>query len=178
MLRNLEAGSLVEGIFATYMGYVETSDSSGITVFPRKDSAPEVSIIITPRIVPITIGGNTIHHWRLNQDSLAQGYRYQYKKDQDTALYFWEVTPIKECWNADIPINAVVIFAHPKHIFVPLGIIPTQPSPNLILPPLFIKKRINTLSRGLFVVNISQYFRNLAFLSKKEDHAFSLRATF
>src|SRR5919106_1200435 len=74
-LSNLVNPWQVAGIFATYAGYLESSDSFGYIIFPRKQVQPLLHVLITNRIEPIVMLKQTISHWIISPGSPAALYR-------------------------------------------------------------------------------------------------------
>src|SRR5579862_4552201 len=134
--------NIISGIFATYGGYLTTSDNNGMLSFPRKHENPTINILITQQITPSVMTENTLHHWELEAGVPAKMYTATRQQDTVADLFYWDVqeAPLPE--DNRIPLDAIIIFAKPKHIYVPIGITPTKNKPNLILPDIFVKKGI------------------------------------
>ena len=79
-----------EGIFSTYWGYLTLSNFNGLITFPRKQQKPAFKLLITPRIKPIMMIGNTIHHWELDRSVPAELYSVERKQDAETKTWFWQ----------------------------------------------------------------------------------------
>lgn len=78
-LKALHNRQLLSGIFGTYAGYLNVSDYYGNMVFPRLHTAPELNIIVTSKMTPIAMLGNTLDHWELEEGTPAVMYRYEQK---------------------------------------------------------------------------------------------------
>ncbi len=158
----------VSGIFSTYAGYITTSGVNGQTSFPRKQAENELNLFITPALTPVTMVNATLQHWELEQGTPVACYKASKQQDSSTLVYFWNVEKIKAPKNNIIPLDTIVIFAKPHYIYVPIGVTPTHDSPNLVLPPLYIKKGIKNVHEALYVMNIKHYFAPIRFQYKKE----------
>lgn len=168
----------VSGIFATYGGFLTTSDLNGQISFPRKHEAPAVNILITEKISPMIMSGNTIHHWELVEGSTPEYYRIEQKTDPETQATFWDTYPLALPSDNIIPLETIIIFANPKYTETPIGISPVTKSPNLILPDLYIKNGLNIALNSLYVVNLSHYFGPIFFMYQKEPHRYSSHLTY
>lgn len=163
------------GIFATNRGYLTISDQLGQIAFPYKLSKPVIDLLITPKIQPVMMFGNTVHHWQLEPHSHAVMYRYILEQDASTKLYYWTVQQIALPQNGQIPLNAVILFAKPHNIYIPLGITPTKESANYVLPDMYVKKGINNASQSLYLLELKHLFGSVRHLDKNDAlHAISL----
>lgn len=160
-----------QGIFATYGGYLVISDPNGQITFPRMQQTTKFTLIITEKIEPIFMLGNTIHHWTLLNIPTAI-YSLEAKQDEATKLYYWDVKPAPRPQDTMIPLNSIVIFAKPKNIIVPTGITITPGSPHLFLPALYSVKNINDAMLGLTVLSFRQFFGPLMITNKKENNTY------
>lgn len=158
-----------QGIFATYGGYLVVSDFNGQITFPRMQQKEEITLIITEKIEPVLMLGNTIHHWVLLNTIPSAVYSVSHKQDAHTKLYYWDVKPAKTPENNIIPLTSIVIFAKPKDIIVPIGITLSNNSPQLILPTIYATKNINELAPTLGVLKVRQFFGPLSITDKKEN---------
>ena len=163
----------IAGIITTYAGFLDTSSLFGQVTFPRKHEKPSITFIIADKIMPVLMVGNTVHHWEIERNIPAAAYRAQRKQDQDSKAYYWDVQAIEIPDNNHIPINAILILAKPKNIYIPQGITLTADSPNLILPNIYIKKGIKQAANALYFLNLKHFFRQLQFLYHKEPSRYS-----
>lgn len=163
------------GIFATYGGYLNVSDSLGEIDFPYKQTKPIITLLITPRIFPIFMVGNTVHHWMLDKNAPATMFEFALKKDELSDLMYWDVQPKMLPSDSAIPLNTIIILAKPHHIYVPQGATVTQESSNVVLPPIYVKKGINNVTQPLYALNIKHLFEPIRYLNKNEvKHGLSL----
>lgn len=156
------------GIFATYGGYLNVSDSIGELSFPYKQTKPMVNLLITAKIIPIMMAGNTVHHWEIDENTPATMFRFEIKKDALTNLSYWQVQPALLPTNNSIPLETIIILAKPHHIYVPIGITPTQETANLVLPDIFVKKGLNNVAQSLYALNLKHLFGPVRFLNKTD----------
>ncbi len=156
----------ISGIFATYGGFLTASNLYGEITFPRK--GPFLYLIVTERLTPIVMSGNTIHHWELEEGAPAHMYKMEQKEDPTTHLHFWDITAQALPTDNQIPLESIALLANPKYVFVPLGISIFKESPHLILPDIYIKKGINLTADALYILNLAQYFGPLIPLYKKD----------
>lgn len=161
------------GIFSTYAGFLNASDANGQTIFPRKTEKPAVSLIITSKLTPMIMSGVTVHHWELEEGTPAHMYLIEQHTDAETQITYWNCEQTELPHNRIIPTNAIVVFAEPKYIYVPTGISPTTISSNLVLPPIYTKRGVDTLNNALYLLNIKQFFGPLDSLYKVQPKHYS-----
>lgn len=161
--RNLQAG-----IWGTYAGFLELSNADGQLTFPRKHEDPSLLVIITPKITPIIMFEQTVHHWELEQGTPVAIYRYKRKQDNETHRFYWQVKKVAALKNAAIPLEALVLIAKPDHLYVPEGITMTHETPNLLLPPIYVKRGFNLVSNTLYLLNINHLFDHARSKNKQD----------
>lgn len=159
----------IGGIFVTYFGFLNASDSTGQVEFPRKQSKASFQLAISNKITPIMMFQNSISHWELNPGNPASLYSIELKEDEATKLSFWHVEkiPLPEDNKLDAT-QSIIIIAKPHNIYIPTGITITQPTANLVLPDIYVKKGIMSTRNALYVLNLSLFFRPIDLLYKKE----------
>ena len=168
----------VSGIFATYGGFLTISDLQGEISFPRKHSKPFIYLVISERITPIIMSGNTIHHWELQEGVPSAMYKMEQKVDPDTKINFWEITQEPAPINNQLPLESITLIADPKYIYIPLGITTFKPVPFLLLPDIYIKKGINLTENALYILNLTHYFGALIPIYKKDKDRYSRYLTY
>lgn len=158
----------IAGIFSCYFGFLNASNQNGQTSFPRKQSNPALKILITDKISPVMMFQTMVSHWELVPGSQAELYNCTQKTDDSTKLSFWEIEQ-GELPNDKIisPTDTLIIFAKPKNIYVPTGITLAPTGANLILPDMYVKKGIQSITNALYVLNFSFLFRPIDLLYKK-----------
>lgn len=168
MLQGYACYSPVAGIFSTYAGYIAHSDVYGYTAFPKKQDQAKLTLVITPAITPIFMLGNTIHHWQIEPPFPAASYRMEQKIDKETNVLYWNVEEIQNPPDNFIPIDSLIIIAHPKNIFIPTGITIAEKSANLILPTMYVKKGIATTKNAFYMLNLTHLFGPVKTIYKKD----------
>ncbi|MFZ5954143.1 MAG: hypothetical protein ACOYT8_03550 [Candidatus Dependentiae bacterium] len=148
----------IAGIFSTYYGFLAASDIHGQTIFPRWHRTESVYVLVTEKISPIMMAHNTVSHWELEEGTAAKLYLFEKTEDPETKILFWRATQEPLPTNNQVPRDSVTIFAHPKYVYVPLGITLAQESPHLILPDIYIKKGLNITKDALYVLNLMHFF--------------------
>jgi hypothetical protein len=169
--------NIVNGVIATYGGYVNVSDNLGQISFPFKQVQPTVKLLITPEITPILMVGNTINHWELQKATPAVMYTIEKKQDDITKLYYWDTQPADIPQDRLIPKETLIIIANPEDIFVPTGVTPTTDNTHIILPPVYVKKEINVLEHTLYMLNLILFFGPVDNLYKKDTLRYSTQLT-
>jgi hypothetical protein len=167
-LKHMYKEAPINGIYCTYAGFLSVSNGIGQVAFPRKQEEPDFSIIITNRIQPMLMAGNTINHFEIMADTPAAVYSVERKEDEGTNLFYWD---IKKRENPDkniIPGKSIVIMAKPKNFFIPEGISLTTNSPNLVLPTVYAKKGLNIATNALQALKNRQFFDAIKAETKQE----------
>lgn len=166
-LASLNTCPPIAGILSTYAGYLALSDPDGQTTFPKKHILPFVYLLITPKITPILIASNTIHHWDIAEPHRAVMYKVERLHNEAEELYYWNITKVPIPANHRVPLESITIIMKPDHIYVPEGITLTEESNNLILPPIFVKKITKINTTALYMLNVRQFFGHSSPLYKK-----------
>jgi len=157
------------GIFSTYAGFLTSSKYDGEIMFPRKHEAPSIIMVITSKIMPVTMMYNTISHWEIEPQVDAEFYTIERKKDDETELFYWDVAPLERPKNNIIPLTSLIIIAQPKNTYVPIGSTLTNDSEQLVLPDIYVKKNIQSSQNSLYILNLKQFFGPIKGLYLKED---------
>lgn len=165
-IKSLGVTPVNKGIFSTYAGYLGMSNQDGQTTFLRKHIEPIVYLVITDKITPTMMAGNTVHHWKIEDKSDAKMYKMERMQD-DSELLYWltEEVPLPE--NRILPNESITILAKPKNVYVPEGITLAEDSPNLILPTIYIKKGIKINTNALYILNLRHFFGPIQTTFKK-----------
>ncbi len=154
------------GVYASYAGFVNRSDRDGQIIFERKTAGTKLHVIITQDIVPVPIDPlkeKTIYGFELAPKSLAQHYVFEKLQDPSSELYFWRITQVPASRNKRLPYDTIIIFAHPKHMVIPLEDTVTLSGENLVLPDMFTTKNIAASTNALRFFKIRQYFAPVKF---------------
>lgn len=160
---------LVHGVFATYAGYLSVSNEIGQITFPQLQTKNLVKILITHRLTPIIMMGNTVHHWEIDKEAPAQLYSFTKEYNKRTKSYFWNVKEEKLPDNLRIATDTLVILAKPKHLYVPEGItLITQETANFTLPDIYVKKGINLHGHALYMLNLDYLYAPIHDLFKQQ----------
>lgn len=166
------------GIFATYGGFLDVSDSAGQISFPRKHTKPFLYLIITTKMTPIIMSGNTIDHWELEEDEPAAVYKFEQIYDEEFRIHYWQVTQEPIPANNIIPLESLAIFVDPKYVYVPLGISLFKESPHLILPDIYLKPGFDLNTQALYILNLTHYFGSVIPLYKKDKERIRRQLTY
>lgn len=169
-IKSMGRSPLTKGIFSTYAGYVAMSNNDGQTTFPKKLVQPMLYLLITNKITPVLMAGNTIHHWEIAAP--AKMYKVERLHNEFETLFYWNVQEVPTPETGRIPLEAITILAKPNNIYVPEGITLTNDNTNLLLPTIFVKKGININSNALYMLNIRQFFGQTHPAHKKETQSY------
>lgn len=166
----LQAGmptTITSGIFFSYGGFLSISSLNGQVLFPRKHLEPELHLLITDKLTPIHRLKNTIDRWELETGTLAELYTIKRSWDNQARLFYWQVSKAQLPQNKQIPLTTIIMFAKPRHVYVPLGVTPTTGDPNLILPDIYVKTAIKAPGNSLYLLNLRPFFGPMGFLQQK-----------
>ena len=156
----------VDGLQASYLGYIATSDKNGQITFPRQQQSDTIYLLVTPQIQPeYMLSPTLIHHWITKKNHPAACYEINRKKNKKLNTYYFDIKKVDI--PQDIEHNTIIIYAHPDHIKVPVGILLNTYSTNFILPELQAKK-IDIAKNSLYTLSIKQYFEQINIESKND----------
>jgi len=167
-------GPVVGGIFATYAGYLTTSSPDGIITFPLKHVEPEFELVVTPSIAPVIMLGRTVSHWELIPSLPVQWYHAKRYHDEENDIYYWDINEKnREDFpeNNILPLDTIVLFSKPDKIYVAEGVTPTTRNPQLVLPPIYIKRNKFKIQQALLVLDIRNLFSGVDYEYKREPKA-------
>jgi len=177
-IEGLAGHNQIAGIFASYAGFIESSNYNGQLLFPRKHAQPKINLIITTKITPVMFFAQTVHHLELEEVAPIALYTIERKQDEDTNQFYWDVQQETEIpRDYVIPLESLIILAKPQHIYVPTGITITNDSPNLFLPNIYVKKGINIIANSLYMLNLMHLFRNPDFEYEKEKDGYAVQVS-
>lgn len=169
--------SFVVGIFSSYAGFLNASDANGQTIFPLKHEKSTIPLVVTTKLTPIMMGGLTIDHWQLEEGTPAKMFQLEQNTDAETQISYWGCEEMPLPQNNILPRETLIIFANPRYVYVPTGISPTVAGLNLVLPPIYTKKGIDTIDNALYLLNIKHFFGPLQSLYKVQPKEYSQLVT-
>lgn len=146
----------INGLQASYAGYMAISDKNGQISFPRLHQKEDIFLLVTPEIDPeYMIYPSLVHHWITKHNSPAAFYKISRKKNAELNTYYFQVTELN--LPRDLHPSTIILYEHPENIRVPLGISLNNYSTNFILPELKAKKPA-AIKNSLYTFSIKQYF--------------------
>lgn len=146
------------GVYVTYAGFVDTIDVNRQVRFPRLTQENEITLIVTRKLVPVVIRGNTVEYFlRDNKYDIAY-YTLKRMNDLEKKIEYWNVEKADVPANKKISASALIIFAEPEHIVVPLGKITATAGPNLVLPTIYANRGLEKDYNAFSFVKINRYF--------------------
>lgn len=158
----------IQGLIATYGGYITSSNYNGQIIFPRKHQRSVVHILVTSEIVPVPLFENTILNWNRVAGVPAVLYVCEQKYDDKARSYFWHTQEMPLSQDMTIPLSAIIIIGKPKNIFINTGITPTNESANLVLPDVFVKKGINIVENSTYMLTLRHLFKPVVLEENRE----------
>lgn len=155
------------GVLVTYQGYLVATSLLGQITLPRMTQQPSLKVLVTEKIDPIMMIGNTVHHWEIVPNVSAQMYSLEREEDPETKLAYWRYKEISLPENRIIPLNTIVILAKPKNIVIPNGITVSTNDQQWILPNIYVKKTMNSVEPALAALRVRQFFGPIIVVRKK-----------
>jgi hypothetical protein len=174
-----EQNDVISGIFCTYGGFIVVSDWFGQAVFPKLQTTAHLHLLITSKLIPIPLVGNTINHWELAQDTPADLFVIERTQDPITQELRWNIEPADIATTFTngnhVSIDTIIVFGEPKYFFVPTGstIEHGDEIPHFLIPPVYVKKGIAHIENVLYVLNLKHLFRKPLILSQQAPHGYS-----
>lgn len=163
----------VSGIFVTYAGQLDASRTTGQVKFVRKQTDPIISLVVANKVTPILGPRNTVIHWEIERGSSADLYQIQRSYDEASKIYYWSITKGVVPSQGILPIQTILIFAHPNDIYVPEGITVTDDNVNFALPDIYVKHSIDKMAYALYVLGIKNFFSPINLEFKRNDSNYS-----
>lgn len=165
------------GVYGLHNGYLARTNDIGLLSFPRDTAQEEFTLIITQAIKPIFMLDNTINNWNLATSAESAFFRVKRFKDPETKLFYWKVQELNVPSDKYIPLHSIIIIAKPEDVYVPLGASATTKLPNLVLPPIYVKRGLDRINQALFILQIKQFFAPVKSISKQDQLARSTLIT-
>ena len=160
--------NIVDGIFASYGGYITVSNFDGQVTFPLRQDKKEVFVLITRRITPIMMNQNTVSNFELEPGTPAKMYSFKKEYNKDANAWYWNIEEKDLPQNNIIPVTTIIIFSKPEKIVIPIGIYLSEKSPHLLLPSIYVKKNVNKLGSALYVLNLKNLFADIETMYKRK----------
>lgn len=147
----------VAGLLALYGGFFTFSDPSGLIMFPLLHAASSITIAVTPKVTPIVMIQNTIHHWEVEDDTPIALYTITHTKDPLTHIAFVTVESIPIPADKILKPEVLILLDNPSNVYIPLGASIAEDSPHFLVPDVYIKKSPSP-TVPLYLLPINHYF--------------------
>jgi hypothetical protein len=153
-----------KGIYAFYHGMMTTTDNTGQLLFPRKHPANAILLIITQKVRPSIIQGQTVSGFYIDPKEPMALYHLARTSAHGSSPATWTIKQLPVPKNFKIPVNALCICAQPSEILVPLGTMYVEPaaSVNLSLPDIFVVKNFDYLHNALEFLKNNNFFERVS----------------
>jgi len=145
-------------VFASYEGRSAKSNDLGQIIFPRRHQSNDLTLIITKKIAPVLLPQNTVQDFVITDPTQARAYTFTQKHNDEEDVWFWDVQEKTLKQNEKISPAALILFANPDNIIVPLKKTITISSPHLLLPTIYATKNFNIVSNALAYLKVNKYF--------------------
>ena len=157
------------GVYGLYNGYLARTNDIGLLSFPRATQQEQFTLVVTQAIKPIFLLDNTIENWTLAQPDQTAMFQIKRLKDPETKILYWKVQELNIPTDNYIPIHSIIIIAKPEDVYMPLGATPTTKLPNLVLPPIYVKRGLDRIHQALFVLQIKHFFSPVRMTNKQDQ---------
>jgi hypothetical protein len=158
------------GFIALYGGYVDYSDKNGNIVFPLIHKEKLVYLVITPKIDPVRLHGNTIAYEGFLKETKTKIYKIEQKKEtKDSSIFYWQVTEIKVPEHNRIDPFSIVLLTKPKNIVVPIGDFITTQNVNLIIPNVYVVGNIDQAKILFDFLDMRRFFEQIKIKTTTKD---------
>lgn len=164
----------VEGVFATYAGFMTNSDSNGQILLSLKHKTSLFYILVTQSLEPVTMFGNTVHHWELLPGAPAVFFKCELNMSENHKEQFWHIEHAAIPADNIIPLEAIVLIADPRFVTIPTGMSVASKGPNIILPDIYITKGINIVKNAAYMLNIRHLFGNITLNRQKQTKMYQV----
>jgi hypothetical protein len=173
ILKHHLASPLVQGIYASYLGYITYTDYNGQVILPNKESKDELTVVVTSQIYPVMLQGLTVHHFEIPHETDAHFYRYALVHDEKHKKSHWNISRMERPASSQVPDNALIILAKPQDIEIVPGTFEAHASPNFILPDIYVHTGIDTPFCVLKFVKINRFFEPLTLEKQYQEQSYS-----
>jgi hypothetical protein len=146
------------GIYCTHYGYKTISDTNGQVTFPLKQTEKSFHILVMKNPTPQFMLYNTIHHFMVSERTEFDFYSIQQKEDTKLKLTFWDVQKDTLPKDRHIPLDTIIVYAHPDEIYIPTGASITQKGAQLVLPTIYAKSTIQLSKNVIAFLDNSEFF--------------------
>lgn len=146
------------GFHILFAGFSDTIDVNREARFPRYIQEDEIQMIITRKLIPVVIRGNTVEYFLHDTNYDIAYYTLKRMHDPEKNIEYWNVEKKDIPQNKKIPASALIIFAEPNEIIVPTGKTIATGGPNLVLPPIYTNEKTDKDYNALSFIKINRYF--------------------
>ncbi|MFA6066108.1 MAG: hypothetical protein WC707_02915 [Candidatus Babeliaceae bacterium] len=164
-----------KGVYATYAGFVTHSDNNGQIIFPRKHEKNEMIYVLTQKIKPVILQGNTVNYFIATPQADVAYFKAEQLFDEHKKIYYWHVAQQPVPDNRIIPPLSLHFFVKPEHMVIPEGDFVADNNPNLLLPTVYTTKDITIGTNSLLFLKISKFFSPIKFAYNYTTERYALR---
>ena len=154
------------GVYTLYAGYVDRVDLNRQATFPRLTEKDEIDVIVTRKIRPIIMEGNTVNFFLREEKAPIAYYRMKRHVNPNDKLNYWETTKLEKPTDKQISPSALIIFAEPDAIYIPTDLVIATPGANLVLPPIYATDKLEKDYSALSFVKVNHYFAPIEKVTK------------
>ena len=146
------------GVYVIYKGYVDRVDFNHQVTFPRLTEKDEIDLIITRKLRPIAIVGNTVNKFVRDKKAPIAYYHLKRVTDPKTHFAYWEAAKQEVQHDLELSPDAMLIIAEPEEIFIPTELVVATAGPNLVLPPIYATEKLKKDHAALSFIKVNHYF--------------------
>lgn len=157
------------GVYVLYAGFEDIIDLNRQVRFPflgtGEPTGEEFTLVITRKLKPVILYGVTAEYFVRTSAKIAY-YTMKRNFDKEKNLYYWDISTQDVPNDKKIPNYAIIIFADPDNIFVPLEPTVAVPGSNIVLPTLYATKILDKDYNALSFIKLSHYFDPIVEVTK------------
>lgn len=166
----------LSGFLAFYAGYSDYSNHDGLIQFPLRHVTPKLYLVVTKKIKPAHVKGETISHLEFEIGKNNDKKIYLFEKQQDkNKQYFWKVSEKDIPKDKRISPISIVLMTNPKNIYIQVGDFMADDSKHLILPNIYVVGNIDNTEILLKTIDMLLYFEPIDVKDKKISDIISHR---
>jgi hypothetical protein len=170
IMKKIEKRSPLDGILATYAGYLTSSNPLGEITFPRHQQHTPIYIAITEKITPVLRFRHTLDHWTFSDTEATSFFRIDlvYNEQKKQNMFFIQEESLPD--DNIIPYQTIIIFGNPSYFTVPVNeYFPDTHSQHWFLPPILVSPDVQIGQSNITTLGIAPLLRPLSIRTEKPE---------
>jgi hypothetical protein len=168
ILKKIQTRSPLDGILATYAGYLTASNPQGEIIFPRHQQHTPLFLAITEIVKPVLRFRNIIDHFEFSQSKPTSFFQIDLLYDQEKKQDVFSIHEAQIPEDNIVPYPTIIIFGNPDEFEISNTSFPHKHSEHWFLPPLTAKKNIQASQNNITTLDFSMLLRPLSIISERK----------